>query len=172
VAQRRSRRRPGTRQQPPQGLGSVDRTRRVLVSWLRCGFRFLPIFEWAARVAPSRHSELERVMGPSFSPSAWLLLLAPRRFYGPQPWCAARRVSAQCRFANKNQRSPRFNRWASSAARTDACALVYRISMSGLVQPATAIRPLSEPPWRATYGRLCVAACGDGIPVCRPCRRA
>ena len=43
-------------------------------------------------------------------------------------------------------KSPRLSFLASSAAREDACAWVYRISMSGLVQPATAIRPPSDPP--------------------------
>src|SRR5664280_2115900 len=42
--------------------------------------------------------------------------------------------------------SPKLRRCASSAARCEACALVYLISMSGRVQPATAIRPDSLPP--------------------------
>jgi hypothetical protein len=42
--------------------------------------------------------------------------------------------------------SPKFSRLDSSAARSDAWALVYRKSMSGRVHPATAIRPPSEPP--------------------------
>lgn len=43
-------------------------------------------------------------------------------------------------------RSPRLSFFASSAARASACARVYRISMSGRVQPATAMSPPSDPP--------------------------
>lgn len=52
--------------------------------------------------------------------------------------------------------SPKLSRCASSAARALACAFVYRINMSGRVQPATAIRPPSEPPLDS---QRCAAVC-------------
>jgi hypothetical protein len=56
------------------------------------------------------------------------------------------RTSTSGRWSIEHHNSPRLSFVASSAARAEACALVWRISMSGLVQPATAMSPDSEPP--------------------------
>ena len=60
------------------------------------------------------------------------------------------------RKSDRPHRFPRFSSRASAAARSDARAWVYLISMSGRVQPATAINPPSEPP---AASHRCAAVC-------------